>query len=99
VLILDDRLKPRATSLANPTAYAPVPKLKLDRPARIEDIAAFAADYMQADLLGVISQQILVVSDEEPQGLGHPYAALLSGSASYSDQGLSNSWRVGVQSG
>jgi hypothetical protein len=70
--MVDQRLLPARSQLFPAAKYAPVEKLELDHSTRIEDIADFFSNYMQADLLGVISQQILVASDVEPLSMRHP---------------------------
>lgn len=68
--------------LYNPAEYTRVPPQDLGRAVKSEDIVDFFLDFMQNNLLGLISHRHLVVADQKLEGVKHPDCLMLAEMAS-----------------
>ncbi|KAI9007106.1 RNA dependent RNA polymerase-domain-containing protein [Gaertneriomyces semiglobifer] len=63
------------------SAFFPIEALDLQRPVTVEDMADFFIDFMQNDMLGLISSRHLVAADLAPEGTLAPQCLELSEAA------------------
>lgn len=49
-------------------AYPPVDKLELNRPSTIDDVADFVVEYINSDVVGLLSTNHLILSDQSSSG-------------------------------
>ncbi|EKM55297.1 uncharacterized protein PHACADRAFT_173398 [Phanerochaete carnosa HHB-10118-sp] len=56
------------TEHQGPAKYEPVGKRELDRPSRIEDICDFIIEYIDSDVLGLLSDRHLIIAGELREG-------------------------------
>ncbi|KAJ1311089.1 hypothetical protein OPQ81_009592 [Rhizoctonia solani] len=55
-----------------PAEYPPVTKRVLDREATIDDVKDFICDYINSDILGLVSLRHLRLADDRPLGVNDP---------------------------
>nr|KAF9074881.1 RNA dependent RNA polymerase-domain-containing protein [Rhodocollybia butyracea] len=53
---------------ASAASYPPVGTHKLDRPSTIEDVHRFIVEYFNSDVLGILSDNLLVIADQSERG-------------------------------
>ncbi|KZS90023.1 RdRP-domain-containing protein [Sistotremastrum niveocremeum HHB9708] len=55
-----------------PAAYDPIPLKQLDYDSKIEDIVDFVVDYFVSDVLGLLSNNHLIIADQSALGVRDP---------------------------
>lgn len=68
--------------VALPADYPRVPSMELDREVTINDMSSFFVEFMETDLLGVISTRHLQMADQKPLGVFDPACVQLASLAS-----------------
>lgn len=68
--------------LSDPAEYPRVQPQNLERPVKSEDIVDFFIDFMQNNLLGLISTRHLIIADQQKDGVNHPDCLKLAQMAS-----------------
>ncbi|KAJ7172136.1 RNA dependent RNA polymerase-domain-containing protein [Mycena filopes] len=75
-----------------PASYPDGPTLTLPWDSTIEDIANFVVDYINSDVLGLLSDRLLVIADQSKEGMHDDdckhLAALCSQAVDYPKQGI-----------
>lgn len=65
-----------------PAEYELVTPVDLGRPVEVSDIAKFFVDFIQNNLLGLISNRHLLIADQKAEGVRHPDCLILAEMAS-----------------
>lgn len=80
------------TEHQEPAAYEPVGKRELDRPSQIEDVCDFIIEYIDSDVLGLLSDRHLILADQSKEGTRDPgcirLAELCSQAVDYPKNGV-----------
>ncbi|GJE87096.1 RdRP-domain-containing protein [Phanerochaete sordida] len=75
-----------------PAKYEPVGKRELDRPSEVEDICDFIIEYIDSDVLGLLSDRHLMIADQSKEGTRDPrcmkLAELCSQAVDYPKNGV-----------
>ncbi|KAF7311432.1 RNA-dependent RNA polymerase [Mycena kentingensis (nom. inval.)] len=80
------------TSQNSPASYPDGKTLTLDRDSTIDDIADFVVDYINSDVLGLLSDRLLIIADQSKDGMNDKncqyLADLCSKAVDYPKQGI-----------
>ncbi|KIM48826.1 hypothetical protein M413DRAFT_437999 [Hebeloma cylindrosporum] len=89
-IIFHDTLMP--IYLEPPANYEPLGTLELDRESTVEDICDFIVEYINSDVLGLLSDRFLVIADQSSEGIFDSnclfLAELCSQAVDYPKQGI-----------
>ncbi|KAI0748499.1 RdRP-domain-containing protein [Daedaleopsis nitida] len=66
------------TEHAEPAAYEPVGTRVIDRPSTVEDICDFIVEYINSDVLGLLSDRHLIIADQSRDGTNDPHCLTLA---------------------
>ncbi|KAF7311429.1 RNA-dependent RNA polymerase [Mycena kentingensis (nom. inval.)] len=80
------------TSQNEPASYPDGETFTLDRDSTVEDIADFVVEYINSDVLGLLSDRLLIIADQSKEGMNdgncQKLAALCSQAVDYPKQGI-----------
>ncbi|GLB34759.1 putative RNA polymerase [Lyophyllum shimeji] len=80
------------SEIEKPAAYNSVGTFKLDRDSTVEDICDFVVEYINSDVLGLLSDRLLVIADQSKDGIRDEdcigLAELCSQAVDYPKQGI-----------
>jgi hypothetical protein len=66
----------------DPAEYPSLKPVELSRPVGVSDVANFFVDFIENNLLGLISNRHLVIADQQKEGVFHPDCLKLAEMAS-----------------
>ncbi|KAF8245194.1 RdRP-domain-containing protein [Wilcoxina mikolae CBS 423.85] len=79
-IIYDSRF--RLSKNEDPAEYPSLPPKELSHPIEASDVANFFVDFIENNLLGLISNRHLVIADQKDEGIFHPHCLKLAEMAS-----------------
>ncbi|KAF6763917.1 RNA dependent RNA polymerase-domain-containing protein [Ephemerocybe angulata] len=89
-VITDPSLLP--SQVEEPANYEPLEPELLDRDCEVNDICDFVVEYINSDVLGLLSVRLLIIADQSKEGFMDPacliLAALCSQAVDYPKQGI-----------
>ncbi|KAF8643903.1 hypothetical protein AX16_008919 [Volvariella volvacea WC 439] len=79
-------------TIVPPALYPPGETLTLDRESNVDDICNFIVDYIKSDVLGLLSDRLLIIADQSKEGMYDSdckdLAELCSQAVDYPKQGI-----------
>ncbi|KIY50810.1 RdRP-domain-containing protein [Fistulina hepatica ATCC 64428] len=89
-VIFDDQLLTRLD--ADPLSYKGAGVCTLDRDTTVDDVCDFIVEYINSDVLGLLSDRLLVIADQSQEGIFDPdcvkLAEMCSQAVDYPKQGI-----------
>jgi len=62
----------------DPASYTPVEPFKLERPSTIDDVCNFIVEYINSDVVGLVSKKHITIADQSKQGTLDPDCLILA---------------------
>ncbi|KDR73538.1 hypothetical protein GALMADRAFT_251265 [Galerina marginata CBS 339.88] len=75
-VICYDPILPRTIEEA--ASYEPLPTFKIERDSTVDDICDFIVEYINSDVLGLLSDRLLVIADQSSEGIRDEKCRLLA---------------------